>query len=179
MTPKPIITFVRSVADLRQACSEISGFFSVRRRLNPTLPQDEILGLWIDEHLTTNLPTVLELRTDCTGSLIASIREMVGIDGIWNLCWVNLEPSPPAGYRLRHSDIVETLLAARDPQTEVSSVAFIPIFPTNVPTEETRKEMERLTQHHPRLVQAPIHWDAGHGRLELGRHSYHGAGARH
>lgn len=167
MTQNPVIVFVRSKTDLHRACGEISDFLSARHRINPALSPEEVLGIWIDEYLTITPPATLEIPADATGPVTASIRETVGIGGIWNLCWLNLDPEPGAGYRLWRSDVAETLLAVSPPQPTPSSLAFVPVFSHDAPGDETDAEMERLTRCHPWLVLAPIYWEAGHERLEI------------
>lgn len=86
-----MLMLVRSLEDLACSCIELNDFFSFRRKYYPETVLETLLGIWIDPRTAAEPPGAL-LHNQAAYRPVR-IRETVGLQAIWTLCWLET----PAG----------------------------------------------------------------------------------
>lgn len=154
-------------ADLPRACVDLSEFLVLQRRRTKAR-SEALLGLWIDPRWSERLPCEFPWCEANGKSGTAYIRETVGIDGVWMLCWLDM---PEAARPLTRSALLASLVAALGAARTDPRLAFVPVFPLDAPAGEVRTEWQRLATEHGDLVLAPLYQDARSGQLHCIRRS--------
>lgn len=156
-----LLAWCTGLADLPRARAELSEFLGLQRR-RADFCSEKLLGLWIDPRWGAQLPCELLCCGQHGKGGVAYIRETIGINGIWMLCWFDI---PATTRPLTRSTLLKSLVATIESARTDPPPAFVPVFPDDATAGEVRTELQQLTTEHPDLILAPLYQDASSGRL--------------
>lgn len=158
-----ILMLVRSLEDLECSCLELNNFFSFRREHYPETVLETLLGIWIDPR-TAAEPSSALVNSQAAYRTIR-IRETVGLQAIWTLCWLETPAGEDCG-EVPRRDLLDALIESdRLCKDGMPSGCFIPVFSSEVPSSEVQVEMRSLLVRHSQHLASPWLQDYVTGQL--------------
>jgi hypothetical protein len=150
-----LLLVVRSAAGLVGPCQAAAQFLAFRRARVPSDSDQHdcgVLGVWIDT-ATVDLPADVLDR--------ASIRESVGVNGVWSLYWFDVEmTTATADSGTMREALVRVLATARPPHQRETEPLFAPAFdPTVDAPVVIQAETQRLRDLFPGLIGEALVWN--------------------
>lgn len=162
--PRSLFLIVRSQADLKRACEEVVAYLSILRGRSDGRGPEVLQGIWIDAEGAANPPSALVLPDGSGIRRCVRLPEIIGITGIWMLCWLEA-----AARTVSRADLVAALLehsGRGETDTVMNPVHFIPVFTGEMDVCSTREESRVLGFRYPGRVLPPAYLD-GEGALSL------------
>jgi len=158
-----MLMLVRSLEDLARSCIALNDLFSFRHKHYPEAVLETLLGIWIDPRMAAESPGALVHNQAAYRPV--RIRETVGLQSIWTLCWLET----PAGEdrdEVSRRDLLAALIEPADLcQEGLPPGRFIPVFASEAPSSEVQIEMRSLLASHPHHLMSPWFQDAATGLL--------------
>lgn len=157
---------VPSAKDLPRACGDLSDFLVFRRRQNPTLLPDTLLGIWTDPSLATRVPQAIPGDPEVGEEPCISVVETLGVPAAWSLCWLNRAIS--------RSHFARALKTLSKTQGDTGNVHFIPVLCKDGSEKVIKAEIQALRNRSPGLLMEPLYQERATGRL----FAFHSSDAR-
>lgn len=158
-----MLMLVRSLEDLACSCIELNDFFSFRRKYYPETVLETLLGIWIDPRTAAEPPGAL-LHNQAAYRPVR-IRETVGLQAIWTLCWLETPAGEDRGEVSRRDLLGALIESASLWQDGMPSGRFIPVFPSEAPSSEAQIEMRSLLARYSQHLMSPWFQDSATGLL--------------
>ena len=139
------VVFVRCLAHLPNAIRAVNQLLSLRR-------SREVLGIVVHEELDKGLPSPT-YGDACTDTSV-SLRESVGVSGIWSLCWFDFTvPEELAQAEQRRTQLLDLLVFGGSAERAAagSSRLLLPVF-TSAEASKGGALIEQLSVRYPMLA---------------------------
>ena len=134
------VVFVRSLAHVPNAIRAVNQLLSLRR-------SREVLGIVVHEELDKGLPSPT-YGDACTGTSV-SLRESVGVSGIWSLCWFDFTvPEELAQAEHRRTQLLD-LLVFGGSADEGRSRLLLPVLTSAEASKGGGALIEQLSVRYP------------------------------
>lgn len=158
-----MLMLARSLDDLTRSGIELNDFFSFRRKHYPARALETLLGIWIDPRMAAEPPGTLVHNQ--TAYRPVRIKETVGLQSIWTLCWLET-PAGEDRSEVSRRDLLAALIeSAGLCQEGLPPGRFIPVFPSEAPSPAVQIEMRSLLAQHPHHLMRPWLQDSATGLL--------------
>lgn len=148
---------VQSTDELTKACGDLSDFLLFRRRQNPHLIPDTLLGICIDPSLTYSMPQALPASSKTGAGSPIAVVETLSLSMVWSLCWLARPVSRP--------QLIEGLKALSDRQCGNGDMRFVPVLDRDRAGGTLGAEMHVLRRLYPGLLMEPLYQERVTGRL--------------
>lgn len=154
------LLFVRSPADLKRACREVSEYFAFQGRTSRSVPH-KVHGAWIEPNTLSRIPLTLLPAVWPSNTHGFAIRERFGVSGIWELARLDVPPEvsgPPA----LPDSIIDSLRGLAGAEAGL----FAPVFTGRLSRPAMDRELSRLRLRYPDVVASPLLQDPHDGALD-------------
>lgn len=147
---------VPSAEELQRACGDLSDFLVFRRRQNPTLLPDILLGIWIAPSLASRVPQAIPGDPEA-GEGAISVVETLSLPAAWSLCWLERPVS--------RSHLAGALTTLSKTQGDIGDMNFIPVLCKDGSEGVIEAEIHALNHQSPGLLMEPLYQERTTGRL--------------
>lgn len=156
------LLLIRSCDDVPRACRDAGAFLAFQRARRPTRHGEQdtkLVGIWLDP-LMVALPPEVWGSVSISGSRPFQIRESVGVDGIWELYWLDADyERETVSLDTMREMLVSALIGERPPGPYSSAPQFVPVFDENGTHPSMISQMQRLREVFPGRIENPLTWD--------------------
>lgn len=163
------LLLVRSSDDVPRACREAGEFLAFQRMRLATMDgrQDRrLIGIWIDPMMVDAPPEICRVGSAARACQF-QIRESVGVNGIWCLCWVDADHARNSSdLAITRETLVSALVEEQEPHQQPRTLQFIPVFDADDNCRSALLHAERLRELFPGLIGQPLKWNTATGAWE-------------
>lgn len=143
-----------------RACHEVAQFLAFyRTRMAAGQAPPRLVALWIDA-VAAGSPAELLADIPAAQHALFRIRESIGMEPIWKLCWVEAGGgSEPADHGTLRSSLISTLIERERVLARPARPRLAPVFEANEGYPSISLESARLRELAPELIGEPITWN--------------------
>jgi hypothetical protein len=118
-----------------------------------------LIGIWVDAVMVEVPPQVFDC-VSISGRRPIQIRETVGLDGIWQLCWLDVTSDGKSDTLAEMREaLVSALLGERPRSADRADQRFIPVFDADDTLAFIQPQIKRLQERFPDLIGLPATWN--------------------
>lgn len=165
---KFLFLLLRTECEVPRAWREAGEFLRFHRtRLSAVHQAHErsLIGMWNAPLMIERLPEVFGCRSD-SGKFQFRIRESVGVNGLWELCWLDTNLGPGANDPdATRKFLIAALIEEQQPRTPPPNSRFAPIFDPEKQYGYVHRQTDHLKGLFPGRIGEPAIWNKATGAI--------------